>query len=111
MEATGLPTIVYPQIEQTIWYGRSLNARVVVVARADAKMPVTGEVLQVRRASIVGSQGHSGDGTFARVIECMGDGMDMTRISTKKISLEEVPENIITLQTDRKECKITYVAH
>lgn len=109
LEATGLPTIVYPQIEQTIWYGRSLNARVVVVARADAKMPVTGEVLQVRRASIVGSQGHSGDGTFARVIECMGDGMDMTPIITKKISLDQVPENIVMLRTDRKEAKITCV--
>ena len=29
-----------------------------------AKMPVTGEVLQVRRARIVGAQGHSGHGTF-----------------------------------------------
>ena len=64
LEATGLPTIVYPEIEQTIWLGRTLNATVVVLARADAKMPVTGEVLQVRRASIVGSQGHSGHGTF-----------------------------------------------
>jgi len=44
------------------------------------------------------------------VIECMADGMDMTRIITKKISLEEVPENIIMLRTDRKECKITCVS-
>jgi hypothetical protein len=29
---------------------------------------------------------------------------------TKKVSLEELPENIVKLQTDRKECKITYVA-
>jgi hypothetical protein len=34
----------------------------------------------------------------------------MTRMSTKKICLEELPENIIRLQTDRSECKITYVA-
>jgi threonine dehydrogenase-like Zn-dependent dehydrogenase len=109
LEATGLPTIVYPQIEQTIWEGRTLNSTVVVLARADAKMPVTGEVLQVRRASIVGSQGHSGHGTFPRVIECMADGMDMTRIITKKVSLEDVPENVVMLQTDRQECKITCV--
>ncbi|HSJ55368.1 MAG TPA: scyllo-inosose 3-dehydrogenase [Anaerolineae bacterium] len=109
LEATGLPTIVYPQIEQAVWYGRSLNARIVVVARADAKMPVTGEVLQVRRASIIGSQGHSGDGTFARVIESMGDGMDMTPVITKKIGLDEVPDNIVMLRTDRKESKITCV--
>ena len=107
LEATGLPTVVYPEIEQAIWEGRTLNSTVVVLARADAKMPVTGEVLQVKRAKIVGSQGHSGHGTFPRVIECMADGMDITRIITKKISLEEVPENIIMLRTDKKECKVT----
>jgi threonine dehydrogenase-like Zn-dependent dehydrogenase len=110
MEATGLPDAVYPGIERVIWEGRTLNSTVVVTARAEAKMPVTGEVLQVRRARIVGAQGHSGHGNFPRVIECMASGMDMTRMSTKKIGLEELPENIIKLQTDRKECKITYVA-
>mgnify|MGYP001227914087 CR=1 FL=1 len=109
LEATGLPTVVYPQIEQAIWEGRTINSTVVVVARADAKMPVTGEVLQVRRARIVGAQGHSGHGTFYRVIECMANGMDMTPMITKKITLDEVPENIINLRTDRKECKITCV--
>ena len=82
---------------------------VVVLARADAKMPVTGEVLQVRRAGIVGSLGHAGHGTFPRVLESMADGMDMTRIVTKRISLDEVPENISMLRDDRKECKITCV--
>ncbi len=110
MEATGLPEVVYPGIERVIWEGRTLNSRVVVTARAEAKMPVTGEVLQVRRASIIGAQGHSGHGNFPRVIECMATGMDMTAMSTKKIKLEQLPENILMLQTDRSECKITYVA-
>ena len=110
MEATGLPAVVYPGIEKVIWEGRTLLSTVVVTARADAKMPVAGEVLQVRKARIVGAQGHSGHGNFPRVIECMASGMDMTRMSTKKIGLEELPENIIKLQTDRSECKITYVA-
>jgi threonine dehydrogenase-like Zn-dependent dehydrogenase len=109
LEATGLPTKVYPGIEQTIWEGRTLNSTVVVVARADAKMPVTGEVLQVRRAQIVGAQGHSGEGTFPRVIQSIAAGMDVLKMSTKKITLDEVPENIIKLRTDRKECKITCV--
>jgi hypothetical protein len=39
----------------------------------------------------------------------MATGMDMTPLITKKIKLEEVPENIIMLRTDRKECKITCV--
>jgi threonine dehydrogenase-like Zn-dependent dehydrogenase len=109
LEATGLPTIVYPQIEQAVWLGRTLNATVVVVARAAATMPVTGEVLQVRRASIVGTQGHSGHGTFARVIDSMSDGMDMLPIVTKRITLDQVPENIVMLRDDRQECKITCV--
>ncbi len=107
LEATGLPTIVYPGIEQCVWEGRTLNATIVVVARAEAKMPVTGEVLQVRRARIVGAQGHSGHGTFPRVINSMATGMDMTPMITKKIKLDQVPENVIKLRTDRKECKIT----
>jgi threonine dehydrogenase-like Zn-dependent dehydrogenase len=82
----------------------------VVTARAEAKMPVMGEVLQVRKARIVGAQGHSGHGNFPRVIDCMATGMDMTRMSTKKITLEQLPENIIRLQNDRSECKITYIA-
>lgn len=110
MEATGLPEVVYPGIERVIWEGRTLNSRVILTARAEAKMPVTGEVLQVRRAAIIGAQGHSGHGTFPRVIECMADGMDMTAMSTKKITLHEVPENILKLQTDRSEAKITYLA-
>jgi (R,R)-butanediol dehydrogenase/meso-butanediol dehydrogenase/diacetyl reductase len=110
MEATGLPEIVYPGIERVVWEGRTLNSKIVVTARAEAKMPVMGEVLQVRRAQIIGAQGHSGHGTFPRVIECMATGMDMTPMSTKKISLEELPENVIQLQTDRTEVKITYVA-
>lgn len=110
MEATGLPTIVYPGIEQAVWQGKTIAPTIVVVARADAKMPVTGEVLQVKKARIVGAQGHSGYGTFPRVIESMAAGMDMTPLITKRIKLEEVAENIIGLRTNRTDCKITYVA-
>jgi len=80
------------------------------VARADAKIPVTGEVLQVRRARIVGSQGHSGHGTFPRVISAMATGMNMLPMMTKTIKLDEVPDHIVMLRTDRKEAKITYIA-
>ena len=107
LEATGLPTVVWPGVEKILWQGRTLNATVVVVARADAKMPVTGEVFQVRRARIIGAQGHSGHGTFPRVIECMADGMDMTPMITKKISLKQAPQHIEMLRDDRKNCKIT----
>jgi threonine dehydrogenase-like Zn-dependent dehydrogenase len=107
LEATGLPTIVYPGIEKAIWEGKTLNSTVVVVARAEAKIPVTGEVLQVRRARIVGAQGHSGHGTFPRVIQSMASGMNMLPLITKTITLDEVPENVVMLRTDRNKCKIT----
>ncbi len=109
LEATGVPQIVYPQIERTIWEGRTINSTVVIVARADAKIPVTGEVLQVKRAKIIGSQGHSGHGTFPRVINSMATGLDMTLIISKTIRLEEVPEYIIRLQTDKTLAKVTCV--
>ena len=37
----------------------------------------------------------------------MAAGMDMTPMITKEISIEEVPENLKLLQTDRENCKIS----
>ena len=109
LEATGLPDRVFPDIEKAIWEGRSLNSTVVIVARSPRKIPVTGEVFQVRRASIVGSQGHSGHGTFPRVISSMASGMNVLPLITKKMKLDEVPENILLLQKGCPECKISCV--
>ena len=107
LEATGLPSIVWTDIEKIIWEGKAVNTTVVVVARSDDKIPLTGEVLQVRRANVVGSQGHSGHGTFPNVISCMSSGMDVSKLVTKQISLDAVEENCLMLQTDRDEVKIT----
>lgn len=109
LEATGLPSIVWPDVERIIWEGKTLNSTVIIVARADDKIPLNGEVFQVRRASVVGSQGHSGHGTFPRVISSMATGMDVSPMITKKIGLEKVPENLVMLQTDRNEVKITAI--
>jgi len=107
LEATGLPSIVWSDVEKIIWEGKAVNTTVVVVARADDRIPLNGEVLQVRRANIVGSQGHSGHGTFANVISSMAAGMDVSPMVTKKIKLDEVDENCVKLQTDRDEVKIS----
>ena len=107
LEATGLPSVVWGDIEKVIWEGRALNSTVVIVARADDRIPMNGEVFQVRRASVVGAQGHSGHGTFPRVISSMADGMDVSGIITKKIVLDDIEENLVKLQTDRNEVKIT----
>jgi threonine dehydrogenase-like Zn-dependent dehydrogenase len=107
LEATGLPSVVWGDVEKIIWEGRSINATVVLVARADDRIPLNGEVLQVRRAQVVGSQGHSGHGTFPNVISAMAAGMDVSPMVTKQISLDEAEDNCIMLQTDRDEVKIT----
>ena len=107
LEATGLPHVVTDDIQNAIWETKSVNTTVVIVARAEQRMPVCGEYFQVRRARIVGSQGHSGHGTFPNVISCMAAGMDMTPMITKEISLDDVPENLKLLQKDRENCKIS----
>jgi len=107
LEATGLPSVVWTDVEKIIWEGRGINTTVVVVARADDRIPLNGEVLQVRRANVVGAQGHSGHGTFPNVISAMAAGMDVSPMITKKIKLDEADENCVMLQTDRDEVKIT----
>jgi len=107
LEATGVPHLIFKDIEDSIWNGRTLNSTVVLVARGDVKIPLTGEIFQVRRASIVGAQGHSGHGTFPRVISCMSDGMDCSLMATNIVSLEEVPQYLKELQTNKDFCKVT----
>ncbi|HQE25353.1 MAG TPA: scyllo-inosose 3-dehydrogenase [Candidatus Atribacteria bacterium] len=109
LEATGVPQIIWKDLEETIWRARGINSTVVVVARADVKIPLTAEVFQVRRAQIVGSQGHSGHGNFPRVISLMASGMDMTKMISKTVSLEEIPQYIKQLQTDKDLVKVTAV--
>jgi scyllo-inosose 3-dehydrogenase len=106
LEATGLSAAIYSDIEAAIWEGRTLNSTVVVVTRTDAKMPVSGEVLQVRRVLIIGAQGHSGHGTFPRVIECMGDGMDLLPLITKKLPLKKYPKMLLACEQIVKMAKL-----
>jgi len=107
LEATGLPHVVTDDIQNAIWECKAVNSTVVIVARAEQRMPVCGEYFQVRRARIVGAQGHSGHGTFPNVISAMSAGMDVTPMITKEIRLEEAPENLKLLQTDKENCKIS----
>ena len=78
-------------------------------ARRGQDCPSPAKCCRCAARAIVGSQGHSGHGTFPRVIESMAAGMDMLPMITKKITLDEVPENIIALQTDRKNMNYTYI--
>lgn len=108
LEATGLPHIVTDDIQNAIWECKGVNSTVVIVARAEQRMSVRGEYFQVKRARIIGSQGHSGHSTFPNVINLMASGLcDMSPMITKEISIEQVPENLKLLQTDKENCKIS----
>ncbi len=107
LEATGLPHIVVEDIQNAIWECKAVNSTLVVVARAEQRMPVFAEYFQVKRARIIGAQGHSGHGTFPNVISCMAAGMDMNPLITKEITLDDVPADLKLLQTDRNNCKIS----
>jgi threonine dehydrogenase-like Zn-dependent dehydrogenase len=107
LEATGLPHIITEEIQNAIWECKAVNSTVVIVARAEQRMPVCGEYFQVKRARIVGAQGHSGHGNFPNVISCMATGMDLIPMITKEITLKDVPENLKLLQTDKENCKIS----
>ncbi len=109
LEATGLPDKILPAIEAAIWDGKFIGAKVALVARADMRAPLNCEVFEVKKAKIAGAQGHSGYGTFPRVISCMASGMDMRPLITKRVGLDEVPDHIRLLQTDKTNCKITCV--
>lgn len=107
IEASGVGNIVVPEIEKAIWEGRNINTTLLIIARADKKIPITAEVYQVRRSRIIGTQGHSGHSVFPNVISLMASGMDMRPIITKKITLDEVPKHVKLLQTDKSQVKIT----
>jgi hypothetical protein len=67
-------------------------------------VPVWFEVLQVRRAQIFGSQGHSGHGLFSSIIRLIESRkMDPTPMIAARFKLEEVVEGVKTLSAKKSE--------
>ncbi len=86
VEAAGAPDKTLPQMLKSL----AIGAKITWIGRAPDLTPIYLEVLQVRRAQIYGSQGHSGWGNFKNVIRLMAAGkIDMTRIITARFPLEE----------------------
>jgi threonine dehydrogenase-like Zn-dependent dehydrogenase len=106
-EASGAPEAVFSEVVKCLWRGRTLNSVIVVVGRATQAVPLAAEVFQVRRASLVGSQGHSGHGIFPHVLDLMAAGMDLTPLITSRIALSETPAFLERLRTDKEEGKVT----
>lgn len=106
IETTGSPHIVIKDIEDTIWKGKQLNSTIVLVSKSAIKIHIRGEVFQVRRANMVGMEGDTGHGIFPKIINLMADGMDLTPMVTSKVDLKDIPEKIINLQNNKKDCKV-----
>ncbi len=86
VEAAGAPRHTLPQMIKSL----AIGGKITWIGRAPQETPIYLEVLQVRRAQVYGSQGHSGWGNFKNVIRLMAAGkIDMTRIITSRFKLED----------------------
>jgi len=102
VEAAGVPHLVIPEMEKCL----AINAKIAQVGRAASRVNMYLEMLQVRRAQLFGSQGHSGHAIFPSVIRMMASGLvDMMPIVTARYDLEGVVDAIIK-SGDRTDGKI-----
>jgi hypothetical protein len=103
IEAAGAFEATWPTIERVIWQGERINAKIVAIGRAVGHVPLWFEVLQVRRAQIYGSQGHSGHGIFPNVVRLMASGkVDLTPIVTQRFKLEKILD-AMRLASEKKD--------
>jgi threonine dehydrogenase-like Zn-dependent dehydrogenase len=73
----------------------AIGGSVCMLARTDEKFTVSTELLITRNARIFGSQGHSGEGTFGRVIALMASGrLRALELVEKIVTLEEAVERL-----------------
>lgn len=73
----------------------SIGGTICLLARTDEPIPLYPEALITRNARVVGSQGHSGEGTFGRVIDLMGAGrLRALDLVEEVISLEEAASRL-----------------
>lgn len=86
IEAAGAPHLIVPQMVKSL----AIGGKIVQIGRAPKEVGMYLEVLQVRRAQVYGSQGHSGWGNFRNVIRLIAAGyIDPSRIITSRFRLDE----------------------
>jgi hypothetical protein len=91
VEAAGAPLLTIPEIEKSL----AINGKIVQIGRAAQKVPMYLERFQVRRAQFYGAQGHSGHGTFQRVIRLMASKrINMRQIITSRFYLDHAVDAI-----------------
>ncbi len=102
VEAAGAPHLTVPEMMKSL----NVAAKIVQIGRAANTVPMYLEILQVRRAKVYGSLGHSGHGTFPNVINMVASGrLDLSPIITARYELEDTV-NAIAQSTARTDGKI-----
>ncbi|MGZ3682567.1 MAG: alcohol dehydrogenase catalytic domain-containing protein [Bdellovibrionota bacterium] len=85
LDAAGAPPLLMNLAQNHL----AVGGTVCLLARTAEALPLLPELLITRNARVVGSQGHSGEGTFGRVIALMG---------SKRLRALDLVEKVVTLE-------------
>ncbi len=106
-EAAGVATTVYPDIDYLFKAGEA-GSKLVLMGHGEEYATVRTETLIGKYNVIVGSHGHSG--VWRNVIKMVAAGLiDPRKMITRKITLDEVPQWLTTLRTNKEEGKVMIV--
>ena len=106
-EAAGVAASVCSDIDYLFKAGEA-GSKLVLMGHGEESLTVYTETLIGKYNVVVGSHGHSG--VWRNVIRMVAAGLiDPRKMITRKISLEEAPEWLTILRTNREEGKVAIV--
>ena len=106
-EAAGVAATVYPDIDYLFKVGEA-GSKLVLMGHGEEYATVRTETLIGKYNIIVGSHGHSG--VWRNVIKMVAAGLiDPQKMITRKITLDEAPQWLTTLRTNKEEGKVMIV--
>jgi len=106
-EAAGVAATVYPDIDYLFKAGEA-GSKLVLMGHGEEYATVRTETLIGKYNVIVGSHGHSG--VWRNVIKMVAAGLiDPRKMITRKITLDEAPQWLTTLRTNKEEGKVMIV--
>ncbi len=106
-EAAGVAARVCSDIDSLFKAGEA-GSKLVLMGHGEEYVTVSTETLIGKYNVIVGSHGHSG--VWRNVIKMVAAGLiDPRKMITRKITLEEVPEWLTILRTNKEEGKVVIV--
>jgi threonine dehydrogenase-like Zn-dependent dehydrogenase len=106
-EAAGVAARVYLDIDALFKTGEA-GSKFVFMGHGEDKITISTETLIGGYDALVGSHGHSG--IWRNVIRMVGAGLiDPRKMITREITMEQVPQWLEVLRTDKKEGKVVII--